>query len=155
MLQNPAALSNGCIEDSLLAHIPRLVDGIAASLKTGRHRAIVRSSHVVIRGLSGGLLARLLSSFVAATESASEATHGGAGCGAFTRVASYSAANRAERCATTRAFDNVTLRRLVRLGLVRTRSRSRRFTRIESGLFDCPRMAFIAIFVLLSLTLSL
>ena len=100
-------------------------------------------------------LARLLSSFVDATESARDATHGSAGRGALTCIPSNRATNRAERRATSRTFDNVGLRGLVRFGLIGTRGGGRRSAGIESGLLDRPGMALIAILVLQRLTLPL
>jgi len=67
----------------------------------------------------------VLSSFVDAPEPTREATHGCASRGALTRVARDRTTDAAERCATSRTFDDVGLRGLVRFGLIGTRGGGR------------------------------
>jgi hypothetical protein len=101
------------------------------------------------------LLLILLEPLLSPAHSASQSPHCRAGGCTRASVAGYGTTHRSKCGASRCASRDVSLRgqRLVRYR-VRIRGSSLRPARIESGLLDCPRMAFVTITVLLRLVLS-
>jgi hypothetical protein len=94
----------------------------------------------------------LVEAFVTSAESTGHPTHRGARGSSFARIAGYRAANRSERRASSGAFQYMGLRWLICLRCLAIPC-CLRLARIESGLLNCPCVALIAIFILLSLAL--
>jgi len=97
----------------------------------------------------------LLSSFVPAPESAGHATHRGSRGSSFPRIPPNCTADDA-KCSPARcALKNVRLRGSIWLGIKSVGVARVGYARVETGLLNRPSVAFVAILVLLRLTLIL